>query len=323
MLSLLLPLVCAAPSSGVVIGTNVRASTVTVSPMGKPNSGPGGTPALEVMLTDVISPRVMQRRAAGASQFTLDVALGEAVTIEPRAPDELTKKLGQEEGATVYGRLRIGKLSLHEALLQAGWAWVLPGARQDKALVKLEGEARAAKRGLWADESPVEPWLWREVLMMSDVEGNVLHAGWECPHVQQTQCKNCKQQRFFSLEEASAAGFTPHAACMTGDVLRSAQASGEVLRVRLDDGTPVFPVHARRSCKTDRDCALSPPAPCTCPGCGTVWREAARLDVVKRMKTNFARATCDPVGCPACAAREVGTRAVCREAQCTADQPEP
>ena len=322
MLSLLLPLVFAA-QPGVVIGTNTRASTVTVSPVGKVKPGLGETPALEVMLTDVISPRVMQRRASEASQFMLDVVLGEAVTIEPRAPDAMTKQLGEEEGVTVYGRVRLGKVWLHEALVAAGWAWVLPEARKDKALVKLEDEARAAKRGLWADESPVEPWLWREVLMMSDVEGNVLHAGWECPHVQKTQCRNCKQLRFLSLEAAKAAAFTPHAECMTGDVLRNAQASGELTSFRRDDGSPVLPAHARRSCTADKDCALTPATPCTCPGCGEVWRHAARADVVKRMTTNFARATCGPVGCPACAAREVGTRAVCREAQCTVDGPAP
>lgn len=322
MLSLLLPLVCAA-QPGVVIGTNTRASTLTVSPVGKVSSGLGDTAALQVMLTDVISPGLMQRRASEASQFMLDVALGEAVTIEVRTPDEMTKQLGDDEGVTVYGRVRLGKVSLHEALVAAGWAWVLPEARKDKALVKLENEARAAKRGLWADESPVEPWRWREVLMLSDVEGNVLHAGWDCPHVQKTQCRSCKQQRFFSLEEAKAAGFTPHAECMTGDVLRSAQASGEVTSFRRDDGSPVFPVHPRRSCTADKDCALTPATPCTCPGCGEVWRQAARVDVVKRMKTNFGRATCSPVGCPACAAREVGTRAVCRETQCTADGPAP
>ena len=62
MLSVLLPLVFAA-QPGVVIGTNTRASTVTVSPVGKASAGLGDPPALEVMLTDVISPGLMQRRA--------------------------------------------------------------------------------------------------------------------------------------------------------------------------------------------------------------------------------------------------------------------
>lgn len=159
MFPLLLATLCAA-QPGVVIGVGNRGSVLQVARAGKP-SGNGllGVPTDLVMLTDVIAPTSAQRQGGFGQQFTLDVALGETITFEKREPEPLLKALGGEEEVTLYGRVRVGKAWLHETLLRAGWAWVLPAARKDAALVKLEEKARAARRGLWADEAPVEPWL--------------------------------------------------------------------------------------------------------------------------------------------------------------------
>jgi hypothetical protein len=202
---------------------------------------------------------------------------------------------------------------------------VLPSARKDAALVKLEDAARKAKRGLWADGDPVEPWLWRELTLMGDVEGKVVHSGWECPHVKETQCARCRGGRFYGLAEAKAAGFTPHDVCMTPEVLRIAADSGAATLSSNShrDGPRLLPPNSRRACTRNTDCALVPTTPCSCPGCGEYWREAARKDVVARMKANYARATCGGVGCPACAGRELGTIAVCVEKQCTVAGPDP
>ena len=310
MLLLIASMLCAA-QPGVAIGVGSRASSLRISPVGKANPNALPPDAQTVMLTDVISPHLMQRSFNESAQFVLDETLGEAVTIEKRVPDEVTKKLGDEEDVTLYGRVRVGKKWLHEALLEAGWAWVLPSARKDAALVKLEDEARKARRGLWADGDPLEPWLWRELTLLGDVEGKVVHSGWDCPHVKETQCAQCRGGRFYGLTEAKAAGFAPHDVCMTTEVLRIAADSGSAGLARR------LPPTARRACTRATDCALVPTTPCSCPGCGESWREAARKDVVTRMKGNYARATCGGVGCPACAGRELGTRAVCVEKQCT------
>jgi hypothetical protein len=67
------------------------------------------------------------------------------------------------------------RASLHEKRVEVGWAWVLPSARKDAALVKLEAAAREGKRGRWAAEAaPLEPWLWRELVLITDVETKVL-----------------------------------------------------------------------------------------------------------------------------------------------------
>ncbi|MBL8921260.1 MAG: thermonuclease family protein [Myxococcaceae bacterium] len=314
MLVLLVTSLAAAPS--VAIGTGTRATTLEVAAVGKQPDAPVSTQL--VMLVDVISPKWPQRGSAEATQFCRDLTLGEQVTLEARKPDEVLSRLGEADEVSSWARVKVGKAWLHEALLEAGWAWVAPAKRTDAALMKLEKEAREARRGLWADEAPVEPWTWREQLLLRDQETGVFHEGWSCPHVQATRCRACGGGRFGSAAEAVDAGFAPHA-CLTPELLRFAEAQGPLQpaqALRRDEGAPRLPQSARRACSGDADCALAPPVPCTCPGCGAVWRTPVRKDVGQRMQSNFARVTCGSVGCPACATREAGTKAVCRDAQC-------
>lgn len=46
--------------------------------------------------------------------------------------------------------------------VRRGFAWVYRAYSQDAELLRLEQEARAARRGLWADADPVPPWEWRK-----------------------------------------------------------------------------------------------------------------------------------------------------------------
>ena len=46
-------------------------------------------------------------------------------------------------------------------MVKAGLAWHYKQYSKDKRLAELEADARAAKRGLWADKSQVPPWEWR------------------------------------------------------------------------------------------------------------------------------------------------------------------
>jgi endonuclease YncB( thermonuclease family) len=45
--------------------------------------------------------------------------------------------------------------------VRAGMAWVFDRYVRDRSLYRLQDEARAAHRGLWADAQPMAPWEWR------------------------------------------------------------------------------------------------------------------------------------------------------------------
>jgi len=52
--------------------------------------------------------------------------------------------------------------SLNRELVRAGLAWWYQHyAPHDQDLERLEQQARAARRDLWADKDPVAPWEWR------------------------------------------------------------------------------------------------------------------------------------------------------------------
>jgi endonuclease YncB( thermonuclease family) len=71
-----------------------------------------------------------------------------------------------ERGADSYGRtlarLRVDGADVNALQVRDGFAWVFRRFENDPALIVLEDEARAARRGLWADPEPVPPWAWRE-----------------------------------------------------------------------------------------------------------------------------------------------------------------
>jgi len=77
---------------------------------------------------------------------------------------------GQLAHANVSGKDRNGRLiaqvicagtDANAEQVRRGMAWVFdPSAPSDSLLLRLQEEARAARRGLWAQAEPVPPWQW-------------------------------------------------------------------------------------------------------------------------------------------------------------------
>ena len=55
----------------------------------------------------------------------------------------------------------VGSEDVSIELLRAGLAWHFRAHSSDALLAREETEARAARRGLWADKDPVPAWDWR------------------------------------------------------------------------------------------------------------------------------------------------------------------
>jgi endonuclease YncB( thermonuclease family) len=59
-------------------------------------------------------------------------------------------------------RLDVDGFDVNAEQVRRGMAWVYLVYSRDPDLLRLEDDARASRRGLWADPAPVPPWEWRK-----------------------------------------------------------------------------------------------------------------------------------------------------------------
>jgi endonuclease YncB( thermonuclease family) len=110
----------------------------------------------KIRLYGVDAPESGQPWGAEAGSFVSALVMLQEVEIEVRDRDRYNRLVAEL-------RLPDGR-SLNEELLRNGHAWVYRDYCPDLrclAWLALEGEARLNRRGLWADENPVAPWVWR------------------------------------------------------------------------------------------------------------------------------------------------------------------
>jgi len=91
-------------------------------------------------------------RAKGA---TSDLTFAQIVTVESHGQDKYKRTIGDvflSDGTNV-----------NRELVAQGWCWwYRKYAPEDLVLGGLEAAARLAKKGLWADPSPIPPWEYRK-----------------------------------------------------------------------------------------------------------------------------------------------------------------
>lgn len=77
------------------------------------------------------------------------------------APARLSRH-GRDRYGRTLGDVDCGHGSVQETMLRHGYAWVYPKFTAERALIDLQGEAKAGRRGLWALPAPVAPWEYRK-----------------------------------------------------------------------------------------------------------------------------------------------------------------
>jgi endonuclease YncB( thermonuclease family) len=70
---------------------------------------------------------------------------------------------GKDRSGHYVARVTCAGTDANAEQVRRGMAWVRdPDLSPDSPLARLQHEARAARRGLWAQAEPVAPWLWRD-----------------------------------------------------------------------------------------------------------------------------------------------------------------
>lgn len=108
-----------------------------------------------IRLSGIDCPEKGQAFGHKAKEAVSALVFGKEVTLQTHGKDKYRRTLAEV--------LLSDGTNVNTVLVAGGWCWWYPKyARQNKELKRLESEARAAKRGLWADPYPVPPWEWRK-----------------------------------------------------------------------------------------------------------------------------------------------------------------
>ena len=110
--------------------------------------------AHKVRLAGIDAPERKQAFGKRAKEYASTLAAGKTVKVTWTEKD----RYGRIVGVVI---LPDGS-NLNNEMVKAGLAWwYRQYAPKDRTLERLENEAKAARRGLWADPKPIPPWEWR------------------------------------------------------------------------------------------------------------------------------------------------------------------
>ena len=110
---------------------------------------------IKVRLGEIDTPESRQPYGQRAKQALSDLAYNQQARVVVQDTDRY--------GRTV-GRVYVGSVDVNAEMVKQGAAWAYRQYLKDQSLLKLEADAKAAKRGLWglpeAERCP--PWDWRK-----------------------------------------------------------------------------------------------------------------------------------------------------------------
>ena len=105
-------------------------------------------------------------------------------------------------GRTV-GTVTVARLNVEGEQVQRGLAWVYRQYSHDSQLLALEAEAKAARRGLWADANPIPPWDWRhggQSRQVPEQSASGIFAGRCGTKRTCSEMASCEEARFYLAE---------------------------------------------------------------------------------------------------------------------------
>jgi len=187
---------------------------------------------VEIRLFGIDTPEQTQAFGQNARNFTGGKAAKGEIRVEPITKDE--------NGRTV-AMVFVNGINLNEQIISQGFGWVYRQHCKKSICtewLQLESNAKASRKGLWADANPTPPWEYRQKQQSGgDVKGPGLAAipstnvtiatggsgayhGNTAKHVfHSAACKdfNCSTctVNFNTISEALDAGYKPHFDCLT------------------------------------------------------------------------------------------------------------
>lgn len=111
---------------------------------------------VKVRMTDIDAPELGQAYGRQARQALGEICAGKDAAIANAS--------GKDPYGRMLAKVRCAGVDANAEMVMQGLAWVFVRyAPKDSPLIAIEQNARLGKRGLWADDEPVPPWVWRRL----------------------------------------------------------------------------------------------------------------------------------------------------------------
>jgi micrococcal nuclease len=108
---------------------------------------------VRIRLAEIDAPEKKQPFGERSRQTLISLVYRKQVTVAVQNKDRYGRVVG-----TIY----LQGSNINKEMVRKGMAWAYKDYLKDLDYVTIQDQARAAKRGLWADKSPQAPWAYRK-----------------------------------------------------------------------------------------------------------------------------------------------------------------
>ena len=111
----------------------------------------------KIRLSYIDAPEVSQDHGEDSKIFLENIVLDKTVLVDTKRKDKYGRHLSD-----LYIHSNIESIYVNAKMIKSGNAWVYKRYRSNSYLINLENHARSNKIGIWKNDNPVEPWVYRK-----------------------------------------------------------------------------------------------------------------------------------------------------------------
>ena len=111
----------------------------------------------KIRLSYIDAPEVSQDHGEDSKLFLKNIVLDKTVLVDTKRKDKYGRHLSD-----LYIHSNIESIYVNAKMIKSGNAWVYKRYRSNTYLINLENHARSNKIGIWKNDNPVEPWVYRK-----------------------------------------------------------------------------------------------------------------------------------------------------------------
>ena len=111
----------------------------------------------KIRLSYIDAPEVSQDHGEDSKLFLKNIVLDKTVLVDTKRKDKYGRHLSD-----LYIHSNIESIYVNAKMIKSGNAWVYKRYRSNTYLINLENHARSNKIGIWKNDNPMEPWVYRK-----------------------------------------------------------------------------------------------------------------------------------------------------------------